>query len=92
MYYVRAYAINKIGTAYGEERKFLTNALPTITATSPVTNIIATTATSGGEVTDDGRTPMLARGICWSRYSNPTISLSTKTVDKENLGVGSFVS
>ncbi|WP_374165621.1 beta strand repeat-containing protein [Arcticibacter sp. MXS-1] len=47
LYYVRAYAVNKIGTAYGIERTFQTNGIPTLTATRPVTDIVATTATSG---------------------------------------------
>ena len=91
LYYVRAYAVNKIGTAYGEEMKVLTHAFPTITATTPVTDIIATTATSGGNVTDDGRTPIISRGICWSRYNNPTVNLDTKIVEDNNPGIGSFV-
>ena len=91
LYYVRAYAINKIGTAYGIERTFQTNAIPTLTATTPVTNIIATTATSGGQITDDGRSPILSRGICWSTYSNPTIALATKTVDTSSSTIGSFI-
>jgi hypothetical protein len=91
LYYVRAYAINKIGVAYGLEKTFLTNAFPTLVATKPVTNIIATTATSGGEITDDGRTPIIARGICWSVNSNPTIALSSKTVDNTTTGIGSFI-
>ncbi|MTK52679.1 hypothetical protein [Paludibacter sp.] len=90
LYYVRAYAINKIGTAYGLEKTFLTDALPTLTATKPVTNIVATTGTSGGEITDDGRSPIIARGICWSIYSNPTVSLTTKTVDNTTTGIGTF--
>ncbi len=91
LYYVRAYAVNKIGTAYGIEKTILTDALPTLTATKPVTDIIATTATSGGEITDDGRSPILARGICWSTSSNPTVALDTKTVDNTTTGIGSFV-
>ncbi|MEQ7799549.1 hypothetical protein ABDJ41_07015 [Pedobacter sp. ASV1-7] len=89
-YYVRAYAINGIGVAYGLEESFITLALPTLTATDPVINIRATTATSGGEITDDGRTPITNRGIVWSTYSNPTIALSTKTTDYVTQGIGSF--
>jgi len=91
LYYVRAYAINMIGTAYGIERTFQTNGIPTLTATTPVTKIIATTATSGGVITDDGRSPILTRGICWSTYSNPTIALTTKTVDNSSSAIGSFI-
>ncbi|MGY0039038.1 hypothetical protein [Pedobacter sp. NJ-S-72] len=67
IYYVRAYAVNGIGVAYGLEESFITLAPPTLTATAPVTNIRATTASSGGEITDDGRTPILSRGIVWDR-------------------------
>jgi hypothetical protein len=91
LYYVRAYAVNKIGTAYGIERTFQTNGIPTLTATTPVTNIIATTATSGGKITDDGRSPIITRGICWSTYSNPTVALTTKTVDNSSTSIGSFI-
>ncbi|PWG79402.1 fibrobacter succinogenes major paralogous domain-containing protein, partial [Pararcticibacter amylolyticus] len=91
LYYVRAYAVNKIGTAYGIERTFQTNGIPTLTATRPVTDIIATTATGGGEVTDDGRSKILSRGIVWSIYSNPDVSLSTKTVDTTVHTIGSFL-
>jgi uncharacterized protein (UPF0147 family) len=90
LYYVRAYAINGIGVAYGLEESFLTLAVPTLTATTPVTNIRATTATSGGTITDDGRTPILSRGIVWSLYSNPTTALSTKTTDNISQGTGTF--
>ncbi|WP_316749301.1 hypothetical protein [Pedobacter gandavensis] len=91
LYYVRAYGLNKIGVAYGIERTFLTNAFPTLTVTSPVTNIHATIATSGGEITNDGRTPILTRGITWNTTGNPTIALPSKTVDNSASGTGSFI-
>ncbi|TDE48570.1 beta strand repeat-containing protein [Flavobacterium sp. GT3P67] len=90
LYYVRAYAKNGIGVAYGFEESFITLAAPTLTATTPATSIRATMATSGGWITDDGRTPILSRGIVWDTYSNPTVALSTKTVDKGILGTGLF--
>ncbi|TCC96045.1 fibrobacter succinogenes major paralogous domain-containing protein [Pedobacter hiemivivus] len=91
LYYVRAYAVNKIGVAYGIERTFITNAFPTLTITTPVTNIRATIATSGGEITNDGRSPILARGVTWNTTGNPTIALAAKTVDNTTTGIGSFV-
>ena len=73
-YYVRAYAINSIGTSYGEEVSFTTVAeIPTVT-TLQVTNITQTTALGGGNVTDDGGASISARGICWSTNHNPTLS------------------
>ncbi|SHG65101.1 fibrobacter succinogenes major paralogous domain-containing protein [Pedobacter caeni] len=91
LYYVRAYAQNKIGVAYGVEHSFLTNAFPTLTVTATVTNILATTATSGGDITDDGRTAILSRGITWNTTGNPTIALGTKTIDNTTTGIGQFV-
>ena len=75
-YYVRAYAINNAGTAYGSEVGFTTLlnvSLPTVT-TSQVTNITQTTATGGGIVTSDGGGTVTERGICWGTSHNPTTS------------------
>ena len=52
--------------------------LPTVT-TSQVTNITETSATGGGNVTDDGGATVTVRGICWSTSHNPTISDSHGT-------------
>jgi hypothetical protein len=74
-YYIRAYAINDKGTAYGEEKKFTTQdyGLPKL-ITNNVTNITQTTAIGGGEVTDDGGLTVTDRGICWSSNHNPSIN------------------
>ena len=89
LYYVRAYAINSVGTAYGNDNSFTTGAtIPTVTTTS-VSNITQTTATSGGNVTSDGGSSVTARGVCWSTLHNPTIANSFTT---DGNGIGSFVS
>ena len=87
-YYVRAYAINSVGTVYGEEQSFKTlpPTLPAVT-TGDVSNITGATASCGGNVTDDGGATVTARGVCWSTSSNPTIS-DSKTTDGS--GIGSF--
>jgi hypothetical protein len=73
-YYVRGYAINSAGTAYGNEVSFTTAyALPKCT-TSQIQSIAATTAISGGSISDDGGKEITAYGICWSKNSNPTIA------------------
>ena len=73
-YYVRAYAINEVGTTYGNEVTHSTDAvLPTVT-TAEVTNITQTTARGGSEVTDDGGVSITERGVCWSTNHNPTTS------------------
>lgn len=60
-----------------------------ILSSSSITNITATTASSGGVITSDGGASITARGICWSLNLNPTIS-DSKTVDGK--GTGQFVS
>jgi uncharacterized protein (TIGR02145 family) len=62
--------------------------LPTL-STSSVTNITATTASSGGNITSDGGAQVTARGVCWSLNENPTTS-DLKTTDGN--GTGSFSS
>ncbi len=88
-YYVRAYATNSIGTAYGNELSFITVALPTLTTTS-VSGVGSTVASCGGNITNDGGGAITARGVCWSTSSGPTVLLTTKTSDGS--GSGSFSS
>ena len=83
-YYVRAYAVNSKGLAYGEEKSFTTTdiGVPTVT-TSSATNISYTSATVGGNVIDDGGANVIERGVVYSTTSNPTISNS-----KVSSGIG----
>jgi uncharacterized protein (TIGR02145 family) len=71
-YYVRAYAENNAGTAYGDEAEFRTVTLPVVT-TAAVNPITETTATSGGTVTDNGGAFISSRGVCYGLNPNPTI-------------------
>jgi hypothetical protein len=52
--------------------------VPTIT-TDEVSNIDITTATGGGNVTDDGGGTITQRGICWNTATAPTVS-NSKTI------------
>jgi uncharacterized protein (TIGR02145 family) len=90
-YYLRAYATNYLGTAYGNELNFSTAAadLPVV-LTKEVTNLKLNSAESGGTILSDGGVPILSRGVCWSVDSNPTILNSSYT--DEGSGAGSFVS
>ena len=83
-YYVRAYAINEKGTAYGEEKSFVTVevVVPTVT-TSSVMNISYTSATVGGEILDDGGATVTERGIVYSTTLNPTTSNSKVVSDDD---------
>jgi uncharacterized protein (TIGR02145 family) len=90
-YYVRAYATNNSGTVYGIQSSFSSAAVvvPTISTTS-ATAITSTTASSGGNLNNDGGGAITARGVCWSTSQNPTIALTTKTLN--GTGAGSFTS
>jgi uncharacterized protein (TIGR02145 family) len=61
-----------------------------ILSTVPVTNIAATLASGGGNITSEGGASVTARGVCWSTTTGPTTALSTKTTD--GTGAGSFTS
>jgi len=87
-YYVRAYATNSIGTAYGSQVSFTTLNIPTLT-TNSITNIGMSTATSGGNITSDGGSTITERGICWNSSPNPLITDSHTT---DGNGIGIFTS
>jgi hypothetical protein len=72
-YYYRAYAVNTVGTGYGEEYSFTTldPGIPTI-STTIAASITQATASSGGDVISDGGDAVTARGVCWSTGANPT--------------------
>ena len=81
-YYVRAYAINEKGTAYGEEVTFTTNkqiVLPSVT-TATVTQITETSAVAGGNVTSDGGASVTERGVVYSTNPNPVITNLSNTI------------
>ena len=89
-YYIRAYAINSLGTAYGNEVSFTSLAIIPSLTTTAVTNITSATANLGGDITSSGGEYVTSRGVCWSTSANPTIALSTKT--NNGAGTGSFTS
>lgn len=88
-YYIRAYAINSVGTSYGNEVSFTTrDGIITLTTTN-VTCIVVPGGSSGGNITDDGGAAVTARGVCWNTSPNPTTA-SNHTTDGS--GIGSFTS
>jgi len=90
-YYVRAYATNSEGTAYGNQEEFVTEGeLPTVT-TADVTDITHESAVSGGDVTDDGGLEVTARGVVWGLFDSPTLEKNEGMTD-EGSGAGEFSS
>jgi len=61
---------------------------PTLT-TAALTNITETTATSGGNIIDEGSDRIIARGVCWASGTTPTLA-DFKTTDGH--GAGSYTS
>ncbi|MCL2649466.1 MAG: DUF1566 domain-containing protein [Candidatus Azobacteroides sp.] len=89
-YFVRAYATNVVGPAYGAQVSFTTNganSLPVLT-TSQATNITVNSATLGGNISNVGVPAYTERGVCYSTSSNPTIS-NTK-IAVSGSGTGSY--
>ena len=83
-YYVRAYAENEKGVAYGNQVTFRTESgVPTV-KTTLVRVDSKTMIYYEGSVTDVGDSPVTERGICWGT-STPTIA-NQKTTDGDGLG------
>ncbi len=91
-YYLRAYATNSVGTAYGTQVTFTTPfavaVVPTLTTTaaSAITNA---GASSGGTISSDGGSTVTARGVCWSTATGPVASGNHTT---DGTGIGTFTS
>lgn len=60
-----------------------------ILTTTIISGITMTDANGGGRITSDAGSAITVRGICWSKYHNPTIS-NNKTSDGND--TGSFTS
>ena len=90
VYYVRAYATNNYGTAYGATVTFSINAtLPTV-ITGDVTDIGMNSAVGHGNVIDEGSSSVTERGICWSsQHESPTID-NSDSYASSGQGLGSF--
>lgn len=88
-YYVRAYAKNSEGYAYGNEVSFVTadeTYLPEV-ITHEVTDFNHFYAIGGGEVVANGGLDIIERGICWSTSPNPVTTGNKLTAGS---GMGSF--
>ena len=58
-------------------------------STLPIGNITSTSATSGGNITNNGGTPVTQRGVVWGLSPNPTTANNSTT---NGGGTGSFTS
>ena len=87
-YYVRAYATNNVGTAYGSEISFSTEELPANpeVTTSAINSITSFSAVSGGTVLNIQNDFLIESGVCWSTSPNPTRD-NSKTMNVTYSGV-----
>ena len=81
-YYVRAYAINRVGTAYGNEDSLITRSSISVpeVITKDSVKVIGTSAYFKGEVVDWGGSDIIEQGICFNTTGNPDIN-SQKLLD-----------
>ena len=71
-YYVRAYAENKKGISYSEEKSFITLTLPVV-QTNEVTDVQSGSAILSGTLLFNGNDVTVTNGFCWSNKTAPTI-------------------
>jgi len=90
-YHCRVTAGNSEGAAQGADMTFTTRGpgMPVVT-TEPVTEVAATSAMSGGEVTDDGGATVTARGVCWA--TAPVLVTYEDQCTSDGSGLGGFTS
>jgi formylglycine-generating enzyme required for sulfatase activity len=90
-YFLRAYAVNGHGTAYGEEVVLTTLAPPVALAavnTGAVSDVTSTTLSVGGVVTDGGSSPVTVRGVVYGLTADPTTVAGTAVT--AGSGTGAF--
>ena len=88
-YHYQAYARTAVGTSYGNILYFDTHAELPVVLTLEVTDVKASIATCGGNVTATGGADVTARGVCWNTTPNPTINDSFTS---DSTGLGAFTS
>jgi|GEM_PF-3160357 len=75
LYYVRSFAVNSIGIAYGNERNFTTLDYRLVKLkTNPASDVGMFLATLHGEVFDDGGGQIFERGFLMGLSPNPSLS------------------
>ncbi|MHA8050332.1 hypothetical protein V7S79_04385 [Aquirufa sp. ROCK-SH2] len=91
-YFIRSYAINEKGIAYGSEQNFTTldYSLATISTDVPK-NITTSTVEMFSTISNEGGGTVSERGFCLSLYANPTIIDNKFPVSSKGAGTFSLV-
>lgn len=90
-YYIRAYAINSDGISYGQQVNFITMTQSPVLTTSNVTDISGISAVSGGNISSDNGSPVVARGVVYNTSSNPDLS-NCLSYTQNGTGTGTYSS
>ena len=88
-YYVRAFAGNSKGIAYGNEVNFTTAPLGSLPVVSvdEITAVNASSFAVTATVAEQGASAVIVRGICWSTSPSPVMDNSHESCGE---GIGSF--
>ena len=87
-YYVRAFARNSLGIAYGNEITFTTKALQKASLiTTALNNISPNSLRLGGIISSDGGSSIIVRGVVYGTSPNPTTANNLKLIGS---GSGSY--
>jgi uncharacterized protein (TIGR02145 family) len=88
-YHVRAYCKDDNGYVYGDALPFSTFDGVIAISTNAIVYVSSFSARIEVSITDDGGADITARGVCWSKNSNPTIDNS---FTNDGVGIGDFIS
>ena len=86
IYYVRAYAVNSVGTAYSEQISVLTLA-PATVADVTSSDITGVSFKVSSEITANGGAEVTEKGFCYATTENPTVEDSKKIVDGDDFEI-----
>ncbi len=89
-YYVRAYAINEQGIAYGEEVSFDFNAIMPTIETGSVVNLTESTASFNGTIVSAGDPAYTECGFVYGTMSLPTLDNGATKEEVSMSGVGAI--
>ena len=87
LYYIRAYIISGGLKYYANELEVTTGTGNPTVSTTAYTDLSYTTVTSGGNITDDGGSPILERGVCWSTSTGSPLITDSHTSDGDGTGI-----
>jgi len=87
-YIAKAYATNKLGTAYSEDITFTTDdAVPPSVRTIQTSNVTRTSVQVTGNISDDGGYPVIRRGFCYSNTTNaPRVGVNPYVTTGSGIG------